>query len=659
MASPNGAGRVHPYGVWRLQNDNFSFRQFFKAVRLAFSSALNDHPVALVVLLFSVVASLIFWTQLSGLAPIGQILWLVMTCASVAVIAGAIMHAWALHSLEQYTQTLGIDLPDSQKGSLLGLVQAVLGLVRQERQVNDLMLRRVESEQFRLDCMERCLNGFTFEIQKEGHEEVVLRHISKQINRFFRAPLPTVENNWQALLDEIEPRYHASFAKILRLEQSFPNQQSLVFKTRRAIDSASCYLQLTVMQHPDMVDGLAFAVCRDVTDLVAAREKAEQADSAKSEFLATISHELRTPLNAIVGFSRLLSEQITDETLRNDIHSIITSGEGLHVILNDIIDYSRIQADGMRFEVKSFDVAEMLGALHKINSIVAQKKGLEFKYLNEMTEMSCVSGDANRLRQVVQNLVSNALKFTDSGFVQLRLSNSPAAHQQLELFIEVSDSGIGISETHMRTIFDRFSQGSRSIHRQFGGSGLGLAISKGLVEKMGGRIDVSSEPGIGSVFTVRLVMPMSSCIDKPVAARAVGKTESLRVLVVDDHPLNRKLLDRFLTKRGHTVAQAEGGEQSVQMAELEKFDLILMDIDMPDMDGHEATRLIRSGVGKSQASFICALSGLNDEYNRQLSIQSGMNRHLTKPVSFDEVDEIASMLSARRQLLASKDSLQT
>lgn len=143
------------------------------------------------------------------------------------------------------------------------------------------------------------------------------------------------------------------------------------------------------------------------------------------------------------------------------------------------------------------------------------------------------------------------------------------------------------------------------------------------------------------------------------APRAVGKTESLRVLVVDDHPLNRKLLDRFLRKRGHVVAQSEGGEQAVQMADAEKFDLILMDIDMPDMDGHEATRLIRGGAGKSQASFICALSGLNDEYNRQLSIQSGMNRHLTKPVSFDEVDEIASMLSARRQLVSNKGTLQT
>ncbi|GLR26432.1 hypothetical protein GCM10007875_15220 [Limnobacter litoralis] len=642
-----------------MQNDHLNFQQFLKASRLAFSGAMRERPVALVVLLFSVAASVIFWSQLSALAPIGQIFWLVMTCAVVAVIVAAVIHAWALDFLTRYTRQIGVELPDANKESAFGLVKAVLGQVRQERQVNDLMLRRVQSEQFRLDAMELCLNGFTFEIQKEGHEEVVLRQISKQINRFFRSPLATIESNWQVLLDEIEPRYHAAVAQVIRLEQVFPSQQSIVFKTRRAIDSAACFLQLTVMQHPDVANGAAFAVCRDVTDLVAAREKAEQADSAKSEFLATISHELRTPLNAIVGFSRLLSEQVTDETLRADIQSIITSGEGLHVILNDIIDYSRIQADGLRLEVKSFDVAEMLGELHKINSSVALKKGLEFTFLNEMTETSCVSGDSNRLRQVVQNLVSNALKFTDSGFVQLRLSNSPAAHHQLELFVEVSDSGIGISDTHMRTIFDRFSQGSRSIHRQFGGSGLGLAISKGLVEKMGGRIDVSSEPGVGSVFTVRLVMPMSSCVDKPAAARSAVKTESLHVLVVDDHPMNRKLLDRFLSKRGHTVVQAEGGEQSVELANSERFDLILMDIDMPDMDGHEATRAIRAGDGKSQASFICALSGLSDEYNRQLSTQSGMNRHLTKPVSFDEVDEIASMLSARRQMSATKSTLQT
>ncbi|MFP5483343.1 MAG: ATP-binding protein, partial [Gammaproteobacteria bacterium] len=248
-----------------------------------------------------------------------------------------------------------------------------------------------------------------------------------------------------------------------------------------------------------------------------------------------------------------------------------------------------------------------------------------------------------------QNLVSNALKFTDIGYVKMRLMTSQPAQGRIEVFIEVVDSGIGISQPALQKLFQRFSQASREINRQYGGTGLGLAICKGLVELMGGRIDVSSELGVGSVFTVSLNLPLASALSPAKSGKSVeSPSKALSILVVDDHPMNIKLLDRYLSKRGHQVVQATGGLPAVELCEKQCFDLVLMDIDMPDLDGHEATKVIRgSESAASKHSFICALSGLSDDKSITMSSQAGMNLHMTKPVSFEKLDKLIGEIAQK------------
>ncbi|MDH4395851.1 MAG: ATP-binding protein [Limnobacter sp.] len=525
--------------------------------------------------------------------------------------------------------------PDVNPELLLSLEHQIGGLQRANQALSDL----VSLEVSHVKALEQCAEGFSFSYLVTSDRQIEIKSVGDNLVRFINVQRSEFVNDWTSLLRFVDPSEQDSVRQVLSRSDAFPEREKLVFGLQKAAHEEKRYYQLSLLRHRDKPEYISvYALLLDVSDHVLARIKAESEDKAKSDFLATVSHELRTPLNAIVGFSRLLESNLSDVEMKSDAHNVVMAGESLHLILNDILDYSRIEAQGIRLENRPFDLNEVLSNIYQLNKSLADQKGIELTYINLLEDNPALLGDPHRLRQVFQNLVSNALKFTEQGFVRIKVSGSRPMNSRMEVFIEIIDSGIGISQVALSKLFRRFTQAGRDTHRKFGGTGLGLAISKGLVELMGGRIDVTSEPGVGSVFTVYLNMAVTTQINIPAKAKPEVNLRPLDVLIVDDHPLNLKLLDKFLVKRGHKVVKANGGLEAVQTSEGHAFDLILMDIDMPEVDGHEASRRIRAGTGKSCQSYICALSGLADEANIALSISCGMNKHLTKPVSFDALD---------------------
>ena len=604
-------------------------------------------PLLCLLLGFGVACSLVFWTQLGELALIGQLILVVFTAGLAAFLASTLTRSWLEFRLRE--QLLSLGEPDLQEHYLANtdFFETLVNTIQRLSHQQFVLSKGYEEEKRRLLNVESCLNGFVVEFTVSEHGRIQVETVDTSIERFFPMTRAEFIADWTVVLNFIDPKYHSSFKTVLARPEAFPNRESLVFSTLRRSGGDTQYYQLTLQREAKPAGVGLYAVCLDVSDLVLAKEQAESADRAKSEFLATISHELRTPLNAIIGFSRLLEEQLSDSEMRSDARNISSSATSLHLILSDVLEYSRIEANGLKLDAAPFDLDDLVRQVHALNLNLAVKKNLEFTVSSELSGPSVVLGDSNRVLQIVQNLVSNALKFTDSGYVRMKLFTSLPSQGRVEVFLEIADSGIGISQTAFQKLFQRFSQASREIHRQFGGTGLGLAICKGLVELMGGRIDVSSEPGVGSVFTVSLNLPVAQpLISAKFVKPAQQAAQALKVLVVDDHPMNIKLLDRYLGKRGHKVSTATGGRAAVDLAQAEYFDLILMDIDMPDMDGYSATRLIRSNADcASRQSFVCALSGLSDDQSIAQSTSSGMSLHLTKPVSFDRLDQLIEHLS--------------
>ncbi len=371
---------------------------------------------------------------------------------------------------------------------------------------------------------------------------------------------------------------------------------------------------------------------------------AERANQAKSAFLAMMSHEIRTPMNGIIGMGTLLADTPLSEGQTEYVEAIQFSATSLLTIINDILDFSKVEAGKLTLEKSNFKLRELVRNSVSVVSTTARSKNLEIVVEVDGEIPDLLSGDAVRFRQVLLNLLSNSVKFTESGSVRVSLSADAIPEPECVLLrVSVADTGIGIPEEAQQRLFQSFSQAETSTTRRYGGTGLGLAISQRLVELMGGEVGFESRPGQGSTFwfTAKLGLGTENVPAKPCATEEIPPREQHggRILVVEDNRINQKVLTHQLINLGYAIEVAENGEEAVAKVRNHHYDLIFMDVQMPVMDGFQATREIR-GLGEDASSIpIVAVTANAFQSEREKCFSFGMDDYLTKPVDKDRLQE--------------------
>ena len=503
----------------------------------------------------------------------------------------------------------------------------------------------------------------TWEWNIQTGEVIYFENLSKISGFKMEELLPLSLENWKKFvhpedLDQVEGEIQRIYNK---------EQKNYALEIRRKhkqghwvwIEEKGKVIQWTENGDPRLMRGVYIDVTRRKTieeDLIKAKKEAESANQAKSTFLANMSHEIRTPMNGIIGFLEILSETELTLQQKSYLKHVQNASKNLMNILNDILDLSKIESNKMALESIPFDIEKTIESVIAMFDQQAKMKGLNLHMHMDKNIPRYIMGDPTRLHQVLSNLVNNGIKFTSEGEVILRVkSDQKKESNALMMIIEVQDTGIGIKENQLDKLFQTFTQIDQSHTRLYGGTGLGLKITKTLVELMEGSIDVKSEYGKGSTFTVRIPFeisenPLQSSVEDNFGFKKnKGNPEELekaKVLVAEDQELNQEIMVELLERKGVSCDVAENGAEAIEKFKEESYDLILMDCQMPVMDGYEASKNIRNMKGEQPEIIAMTAYAMKDDEKK--CIDAGMDGYLSKPIDLNQLEKIIENVQIKK-----------
>ncbi|MCI5044701.1 MAG: ATP-binding protein [Aquisalinus sp.] len=569
----------------------------------------------------------------------------VMAAISVHLSAGQKNTTADIYSLTQELQQTSNTLRLQIESNEVEAFNETLGVFAGQ---NKVLTQLTERYADKIDLVAKARSPLPGGTDLQQQEEVLIEHASAWKNA----------SNNTARKNALDQFLHAALLYQTQLANS---TKALQAREDKVLAEQRFGQLLKVILSPVVFFGLTFGLIWPLLRLIKAqrygleyrRREAEAAMVAKENFLATMSHELRTPMNGMLGMLRLMMNGDLNEKQREQAETALNSGNDLLVILNDILDFTKLERGQMKLEKVPFSPAKLSRDVLRLLSNQADSKGIDLECSVHARVPKQVVGDPTRIRQVMINLVGNAIKFTPQGSVEMKVryrGNDKAGI----LKIKVTDTGVGIPKAAQGRIFERFAQADDTITRKFGGTGLGLSICRQLIELMGGQIGVKSTEGFGSTFwfalPVRPIEIEAKPVDDEMADTIVSeppqeevepeKKTNLTILAAEDNPVNQQIVTAFVTAAGHDITVVDNGSEAVEAAYIKDYDVILMDVQMPVMDGMQATRRIRSFQGSRGKIPIVALTANAMEGDRERYLEAGMTDYISKPLNPEKLEEV-------------------